>query len=83
MFSASTAVLAARLRGERPAKPYVRSASIFDDLERSLRSPGASPSAAVLTLRDLELLDGAMATVAESVGQPVTDLDTAAVGRPE
>lgn len=83
VFSASTAVLAARLRGERPAKPYVRSASIFDDLERSLRSPGASPSAAVLTLRDLELLDGAMATVAESVGQPVTDLDTAAVGRPE
>jgi uncharacterized membrane protein YgaE (UPF0421/DUF939 family) len=83
VFSASTAVLAARLRGERPAKPYVRSASMFDDVERSLRSPGFSPSAAVLTLRDLELLDGALAMAAESIGHPVTDLDTAAVGTAE
>jgi uncharacterized membrane protein YccC len=83
LLSASAAVLAARLRGERPAKPYVRSASIFDDLERSLRSPDSSPSAAVLTLRDLELLDGALAMVAESVGHPITDLDTAAVGLAE
>ncbi|HEX4219035.1 MAG TPA: FUSC family protein [Acidimicrobiales bacterium] len=80
LLASSAAVLAARLRGERPAKPYVRSASIFDELERSLRRPDSSPSAAVLTLRDLELLDGALAMAAEAVGHPVTDLDTAAVG---
>jgi len=80
-FSESLAVLVAWLdRGERD-QAYVRSASLFDrsvtdqpsPTSRSASTPGTTHQ---LLARDLELLDGAMATIAGVLGLPVQALDT-------
>jgi hypothetical protein len=61
--------------GEPPARQYVRSASLFERVADTL--PDRSPiSRAHLALRDLQLLDGALAEAAKWAGVPVTDLDT-------
>ena len=81
-FSESMTALVAWLdRGERD-RPYVRSASLFD---RSLTDhpapagPGGRPGAThQLAARDLQLLDGAMATMAGAMGLQVEALDTQA-----
>jgi hypothetical protein len=62
---------------DQPATGYVRSASLFAHLAGTL--PGPSPvSRPWLALRDLQLLDGALAEAARWAEVPVTDLDTAA-----
>ena len=58
-----------------PGQPYVRSASLFARVADAL--PGdAVTSRPRLALRDLQLLDGALAEAARWAGVPVTDLDT-------
>jgi hypothetical protein len=65
--------------GRQPARPYVRSASLFARVADEL--PGRPhPSRPYLALRDLQLLDGALAEAARWAGVLVTDLDTAGQG---
>jgi hypothetical protein len=60
---------------DRPARLYVRSASLFARVADEL--PGQPlTSRPHLALRDLQLLDGALAEAARWAGVPVTDLDT-------
>jgi len=63
-------------RRGRPGRPYVRSASLFARVADGLPGPVTSPPQ--LALRDLQLLDGALAEAARWAEVPVTDLDTAA-----
>lgn len=61
--------------GGAPARQYVRSASLFERVAGQL--PGQPlTSRPHLALRDLQLLDGALAEAARWAGVPVTDLDT-------
>jgi hypothetical protein len=60
------------------AAEYVRSASRFAHVADTLPGPSAV-SRPWLALRDLQLLDGALAEAARWAGVPVTDLDTAPV----
>ena len=61
--------------GGAPTRQYVRSASLFERVADQL--PGQPlTSRAHLALRDLQLLDGALAEAARWAGVPVTDLDT-------
>jgi hypothetical protein len=56
-------------------RQYVRSASLFARVADAL--PGEPlTSRAQLALRDMQLLDGALAEAARWAGVPVTDLDT-------
>jgi uncharacterized membrane protein YgaE (UPF0421/DUF939 family) len=62
-------------RNGKPARPYVRSASLFARVADAL--PGEPlTSRPQLALRDLQLLDGALAEAARWADVPVTDLDT-------
>lgn len=65
--------------GSQPAPPYVRSASLFARVadELPVRPYLSRP---YLALRDLQLLDGALAEAARWAGVLVTDLDTAGQG---
>ena len=59
----------------QPARQYVRSASLFERVADAL--PGQPRiSRPHLALRDVQLLDGALAEAARWAGVPVTDLDT-------
>jgi uncharacterized membrane protein YgaE (UPF0421/DUF939 family) len=61
--------------GGQPTRQYVRSASLFARVADEL--PGDPiTSRPQLALRDLQLLDGALAEAAHWAGVPVTDLDT-------
>jgi hypothetical protein len=61
--------------GGAPARQYVRSASLFQRVADQL--PGQPlTSRPHLAIRDLQLLDGALAEAARWAGVPVTDLDT-------
>ncbi|HEY6501181.1 MAG TPA: FUSC family protein [Streptosporangiaceae bacterium] len=60
------------------AGEYVRSASRFAHVANTLPGPSLA-SRPWLALRDLQLLDGALAEAARWAGVPVTDLDTAPV----
>jgi uncharacterized membrane protein YgaE (UPF0421/DUF939 family) len=61
--------------GGAPVRQYVRSASLFERVAEQL--PGQPlTSRPHLALRDLQLLDGALAEAARWAGVPVTDLDT-------
>jgi hypothetical protein len=55
---------------------YVRSASLFDDAERTLERTSGGIGPAQLALRDLALVDGSLASFAELMGLRVADLDT-------
>jgi uncharacterized membrane protein YccC len=68
----SIGALVTRLQGDPPGC-YVRSASLFERLSYQLELPESEP--AVLALRDLQLIDGSLALVAEQLGLPVTALD--------
>ena len=61
--------------GGEPGQPYVRSASLFARVADALPSD-ALAGRPRLALRDLQLLDGALAEAARWAGVPVTDLDT-------
>jgi hypothetical protein len=79
-IGAITAALAADDTGQR-TRPYVRSASLFAHVADVLPEQGAT-SRPQLALRDLELLDGALAEAAHWAGVPVTDLDTVPLSAP-
>jgi uncharacterized membrane protein YgaE (UPF0421/DUF939 family) len=64
----------------QPARQYVRSASLFARIADSLPGPSGI-SRPWLALRDLQLLDGALAQAAHWAGLDVTDLDTTPVRR--
>jgi uncharacterized membrane protein YgaE (UPF0421/DUF939 family) len=61
--------------GAPPARQYVRSASLFERVADELPDQHLT-SRPRLALRDLQLLDGALAEAARWAGVPVTDLDT-------
>jgi len=73
----SVSVVTAALRPAGAAGQYVRSASLFARVAGMLPEQGL-PSRPQLALRDLQLLDAALAQAASWAGVPVTDLDTAA-----
>ena len=65
--------------GDELARQYVRSASLFARVADVL--PGQPPTSRPhLALRDLQLLDGALAEAARWAGVGVTDLDTTGQG---
>jgi hypothetical protein len=66
-----------------PARPeYTRSSSLFDRTERRLEERAARIDEGELAIRDLKLIDGVMANVAQMAGLPVTDFDTVGTARP-
>jgi uncharacterized membrane protein YgaE (UPF0421/DUF939 family) len=64
----------------QPSRQYVRSASLFARIADTLPGPSGI-SRPWLALRDLQLLDGALAQAAHRAGLDVTDLDTTPVTR--
>ena len=55
---------------------YVRSSSLYDRAERSLEGDGVGLNQGCPAIRDLQLIDGSMATLAEFLGLEVDDFDT-------
>ena len=55
---------------------YTRSSALFDRAERRLEQSNEMIEGGQLALRDLMLIDGAMAQLAETIGLAVTDYDT-------
>jgi len=55
---------------------YVRSSSLYDRAERSHQDSAAGTGQECLPIQDLKLIDGAMASLAQSMRLEVTDLDT-------
>jgi hypothetical protein len=62
-------------RGRQAVAHYVRSASLFARAAGALPDRGLT-SPAQLAMRDLQLLDGALAEAARWAGVTVSDLDT-------
>ena len=54
---------------------YTRSASLFDLIEQRLAAPWSGNGDGRLALRDLRLIDGALAELADALGLPVTSYD--------
>jgi len=71
-------ILAESLTGPVTAD-YTRSAALFDRTERRLEDGAARIEEGPLAIRDLKLIDGAMAKLAELSGLPVTDYDTVGI----
>jgi uncharacterized membrane protein YccC len=70
--------LAGSLTGTAPGD-YTRSSALFDRTERRLEERSARIEEGELAIRDLKLIDGAMAKLAELAGLPVTDFDTVGI----
>jgi uncharacterized membrane protein YgaE (UPF0421/DUF939 family) len=68
-------VLAGALTGPRDGT-YTRSSALFDRAERRLEEESAAVGPAQLAIRDLKLIDGSMARLAEFLGLAITDYDT-------
>jgi uncharacterized membrane protein YccC len=68
-------ILAGSFTGPRNSD-YTRSSSLFDRTERCLEERAESMCEGQLAIRDLKLLDGTMAKMAEVLGLRVTDYDT-------
>jgi uncharacterized membrane protein YccC len=68
-------VIAGAVTGSREAA-YTRSASIFDRVERRIEERASTVGPIRLAIRDLKLIDGTMAKLAETMGLAVTDYDT-------
>jgi uncharacterized membrane protein YgaE (UPF0421/DUF939 family) len=68
-------VVAAALTGPRDAI-YTRSAALFDQAERRIEERSGTARPAQLAIRDLKLIDGTMAQLAEALGLAITDYDT-------
>jgi hypothetical protein len=62
-------------------RDYTRSSALFDRAERHLEERAAPTDEGQLAIRDLKLIDGAMAKLAELAGLPVTDYDTVGTAR--
>jgi uncharacterized membrane protein YgaE (UPF0421/DUF939 family) len=68
-------VVAAALTGPRDVT-YTRSAALFDQAERRIEERSGTAGPAHLAIRDLKLIDGTMAQLAEALGLAITDYDT-------
>ena len=71
----SLAVVASAITGSRDVT-YTRSAALFDRAEQRLDDGSAAAGEGQLAIRDLKLIDGAMARMAEVLGLRITDYDT-------
>jgi len=76
----SVEVVAAALTGSRDVT-YTRSSALFEWAEHQLDECAGIPNDGQLAIRDLKLIDGAMARTAEVMGLKIADYDTSA-GRP-
>ena len=74
-LNTSMATLVAAVEGPRQV-PYTRSSALFDRAERRLEDTPGTVAPGQLAIRDLKLIDGAMARLAEVMGLPVTSYDT-------
>ena len=72
-------VIADAVTGSREAT-YTRSSAIFDRVERRIEERTSTVGLAQLAIRDLKLIDGTMARLAEAMGLAVTDYDTVPAG---
>ncbi|SNQ48817.1 conserved membrane hypothetical protein [Frankia canadensis] len=68
-------VIAAAINGSRDAT-YTRSSALFDRAERRSEQEAGAVHDGQLALRDLKLIDGAMARLAETMGLRIADYDT-------
>jgi uncharacterized membrane protein YccC len=59
---------------------YIRSASLFDLVEQRLATLGSNGGKGRLALRDLRLIDGALAELAGALGMEITSYDTRPAG---
>jgi hypothetical protein len=75
VLHASLDVVAGALNGSRNVT-YTRSAALFDRAERRLETHAGDTDEGQLALRDFQLIDGAMAQLAENMGLERTDFDT-------
>jgi uncharacterized membrane protein YccC len=71
----SLEIVADALTGRRDVT-YTRSSALFDRAERRLEEHTPAISPALLAIRDLKLIDGTMARLAERMGLAITDHDT-------
>jgi hypothetical protein len=55
---------------------YARSSSLYDRAERTLEGGAVGLDQGCLAIRDLKLIDGSMANLAELIQLEVTDFDT-------
>ena len=55
---------------------YTRSSALFDRTERRLEEQAAGVGPAQLAVRDLKLIDGTVAQLAEAIGLAIADYDT-------
>jgi uncharacterized membrane protein YgaE (UPF0421/DUF939 family) len=69
-------VVAGAVTGSRDVT-YTRSSALFDRAERRLEERSSQIGPARLAIRDLEDIDGTMATLAKAIGLAITDYDTA------
>jgi uncharacterized membrane protein YgaE (UPF0421/DUF939 family) len=72
-------LVADALTGSREGT-YTRSAAIFDRAERRIEEQASTVGLAQLAFRDLMLIDGTMAGLAQAMGLAVTDYDTVPAG---
>jgi hypothetical protein len=68
-------IVARTLNGRRN-ETYIRSSALFDRTDRALEQPTVSTNGDLHVIRDLKLIDGAMAFMATLMGLAVTDYDT-------
>jgi hypothetical protein len=61
---------------------YTRSASLFDLIGRRLATPGRDAGNSHLALRDLRLIDGALAELAGALGMDIASYDTGPAADP-
>jgi len=71
----SLEVIAVALTGPRDGV-YTRSSALFDQVERRVEEGSGVAHPAQLAIRDLKLIDGTMARLAEVLGLAITDYDT-------
>jgi uncharacterized membrane protein YgaE (UPF0421/DUF939 family) len=71
----SLEIIAGALNGPRDAT-YTRSAALFDRAERRSEAQVGTVHDGQLAIRDLKLIDGTMARLAETMGLRIADFDT-------
>ena len=74
-------VVAEALTGSRDAV-YIRSSSLFDQAEQSIEQHRDTPEPVAPALRNLKLIDGTIAQLAQAMGLRITDYDTVPGHRP-
>jgi uncharacterized membrane protein YgaE (UPF0421/DUF939 family) len=70
--------IAVALTGSRE-ELYTRSSALFDQAERRVEERSGVAHPVQLAIRDLKLIDGTMARLAEGLGLAITDYDTVSV----